>query len=296
MAPLIDAFWNAPSCFWSVVACFKKTPKKLEPPFCEPAPRDPHQSVDIYMEGSGAKKNAVTIYWDFTSQHTISWKTSICILVNGMATELKPGSCNLYTYPKVTWAKPQVTGKSSLFAVIRGAEAAAAKATEVLDGDKLQVLTEVLLAIARDRREREILRLPDWSGANSVLGLLVSNTPAAIDVCTRIFEIWPELMAQPHIVGTVNLFVGENLFHVLAANAQEQALVRLIQLAYERLNRDLLRECFTSQATGPFFWVKPMCGYGGTPIAYACSFCMKVGAQTPRYPLPTPHPARGEAT
>ena len=275
MAPLVDAFWNAPSCFWSVIQCYKKT-KKLEPPFSEPLPRESHQTVEIYMQGSGRRKTTVTIHWDFTSQHTISWKVPLCVLVDGMVTELKPGSCNLYTFPKVTWEKPQVTGKPNLFAIIRGAEAAAAKASEILDGRRLAVLNEVLLAITRDRREREILRLPDWSGANSVLGLLVSNTPAAIDICEQIFQQWPELMAQPHIVGTVNLFIGENLFHVLAANSQEKALVRLIQLAYERLDRDLLRQCFTSQATGPFFWEKPMNGYGGTPLGYACSFCMKV--------------------
>ena len=275
MAPLVDAFWNAPSCFWSVIQCYKKT-KTLEPPFSEPLPRESHQTVEIYMQGSGRRKTTYTIHWDFTSQHTISWKVPLCVLVDGMVTELKPGSCNLYTFPKVTWEKPQVTGKPNLFAIIRGAEAAAAKASEILEGRRLAVLNEVLLAITRDRREREILRLPDWSGANSVLGLLVSNTPAAIDICEQIFQQWPELMAQPHIVGTVNLFIGENLFHVLAANSQEKALVRLIQLAYERLDRDLLRQCFTSQATGPFFWEKPMNGYGGTPLGYACSFCMKV--------------------
>ena len=27
MAPLVDAFWNAPSCFWSVIQCYKKDEK-----------------------------------------------------------------------------------------------------------------------------------------------------------------------------------------------------------------------------------------------------------------------------
>ena len=221
MAPLVDAFWNAPGIFWSVLECCKKKPKPLGEGFLEPVGPDKHQTVDVYLQGSGSKKTKSTLHWDLTSQHTVSWKESLTILVDGMVCELKPGSVNLYTYPKVTWAKPQITGKPNLFAVIRGAEAAAAKSSEVLTGHKLSVLKELFMAIARDRREREVMRLPDWSGANSVLGLLVSNTEPAIDLCTSIFEEWPELMAQPHIPSTVDIFVGENLFHVLAVNSQE---------------------------------------------------------------------------
>ena len=151
-----------------------------------------------------------------------------------------------------------------------------AKASEILEGRRLAVLNEVLLAITRDRREREILRLPGLVRRQLGAGAARVEYAGSHRHLREIFQQWPELMAQPHIVGTVNLFIGENLFHVLAANSQEKALVRLIQLAYERLDRDLLRQCFTSQATGPFFWEKPMNGYGGTPLGYACSFCMKV--------------------
>ena len=195
---LVDAFYNAPECFWSALnACRKR--KEISPEFAEPRPQDPIQTVEVLLQGSGVRKAKYKLKWDMTMQHTISWSEPICVLVEGVATWLKPGSCNLYQFPKVTWASPVTTGKPSLFIVVKGAEAAAAKAAEVLDGPRLVVLKELFLAIARDPFERNVLKLPDWSGANSVLGLLVANTDAAVDVCCRIFDAWPELMAQPHL-------------------------------------------------------------------------------------------------
>jgi hypothetical protein len=80
--------------------------------------------------------------------------------------------------------------------------------------------------------------------------MLVANTKEAVDLVTDIFEIWPELMAQAHLkeCDSGGLFVGENLFHVLAVNAQQEALCKLIQHAYDTLPRELLSDCFTSQA------------------------------------------------
>ena len=274
---LIDAFYNAPSLFWSVLSIFRRRPPTLAPEYQQPAGPDPKQYVEVLLAGSGRKKTRSTIEWDMTMQHTIRWKEPITVLVDGVATQLKPGSCNLYGYPKVTWDKPRVTAKPSVFTVVKGAEAAATKGTESLEGPLLIVLKELFLAIARDPRERAVMRLPDWSGANSVLGLLVANTDAAVDLCCSIFEVWPELMAQPHLkeCASGGLFVGENLFHVLAVNSQEAALCRLIKLAHKRLPRELIKDCFNAQATGPFFWGKPMNTYGGTPLAYAASFCMR---------------------
>ena len=54
--------------------------------------------------------------------------------------------------------------------------------------------------------------------------MLVANTKEAIDTCTAIFRIWPELMAQVHLPGP---FIGENLFHVLAVNRQVGPLHQL---------------------------------------------------------------------
>jgi hypothetical protein len=153
----VDAFWNAPKCFWAALEFFKRK-QELGPGFTEPVPPDKVQTVEIMLQGSGAKKSRVTIYWDLTMQHTISWKEPITALVQGVATTLKPGSCNLYTFPKVTWEKPRVTSKASIFQVVRGAEAAAAKASETLVFPHLSVLREIFLAIARDHRERGVRR------------------------------------------------------------------------------------------------------------------------------------------
>ena len=80
------------------------------------------------------------------------------------------------------------------------------------------------------------------------------------------------MIAVPHLPG---FFVGENALHVLAVNNQEDALCEMIQMAYDNLPRERLRDCFTSQCLGPFFVGPPMNQYGGTAIAYAASFCMR---------------------
>jgi len=87
-----------------------------------------------------------------------------------------------------------------------------------------------------------------------------------------VYKAWPELIAFPHLPG---FFVGENCLHVLAVNSQEDALCELITMVYEKLPRELVREAFTSQCLGLFFSGPPMNQYGGTPIAYAASFCMR---------------------
>merc|ERR1719454_451436 len=68
------------------------------------------------------------------------------------------------------------------------------------------------------------------------------------------------MIAMPHLPG---FFVGENCFHVLAVNSQEATLCELV------------KDAFTSQALGMFFTGPPMNQYGGTPIGYASSFCMR---------------------
>jgi len=80
------------------------------------------------------------------------------------------------------------------------------------------------------------------------------------------------MIAVPHLPG---FFVGENAFHVLAVNSQEATLCELIQMAVDHLTREQVKDCFTSQALGLFFTGPPMNQYGGTPIGYAASFCMK---------------------
>merc|ERR1719197_1564032 len=46
-------------------------------------------------------------------------------------------------------------------------------------------------------------------------------------------------------------------------------------MAHDLLPRELVKDCFTSQALGLFFSGPPMNQYGGTPIGYAAAFCMR---------------------
>ena len=280
MVVLVDAFWNAPSIFWHLLATFRRQ-RKLPPGFTEPLGPDKMQILEIMLpQGSpyakgvnqGFKKETITLYWDLSGQHTVTWKTEVTCLVNGQSTTLKPGSANLYTFPRVTWRTPRLNGKKDWFCTVNEAFEASKAASEELIGNELEVLKALFVAIASDPREREALRLPDWSGANCPLAMLVANNKAAIDVCVEIYTIWPELLAQAHLPG---FFIGENALHVLAVNRQEDALCDLLYMAESKLSRALLKDCITSQAVGAFFWGKPMNTYGGTPIAYAASFCMK---------------------
>ena len=139
---------------------------------------------------------------------------------------IRPGSCNLYMFPKVTWAQPAAPKGKGLGALISSAVAANKKPFEVLEGSYLKVLQMIFQTIAESPTERDILKLPDPSGACSVLGLLVANNKAAIDCVMNVYRAWPEMVAVPHLPG---FFVGENAFHVLAVNSQEETLCELIQ-------------------------------------------------------------------
>ena len=214
---LVDAFWNAPSLFWDVLYAFRR-PRKLSEGFNEPLQPDHTQVIEVMLEGQGCKRERTVLHWDLSTQHTVTWRSPICIMIHGIATTLKPGSCNLYMYPRVTWKQPRSMQRSDWFCAVDAAFQATKMRTEILEGYELAVLKAIFVAIAKDPRERDALRLPDSSGANSVLGMLVANTAAAIDLCTEIFTIWPELMAQAHMPGP---FFGENTFHVLAVNRQE---------------------------------------------------------------------------
>jgi len=81
-----------------------------------------------------------------------------------------------------------------------------------------------------------------------------------------VYKAWPEMISVPHLPG---FFVGENAFHVLAANSQEHTLCAIIQMAHDELDRAKIKDCFTSQALGFFFSGPPMNQYGGTPIGCA---------------------------
>ena len=261
---LVDSFRDSPDCFWSVLQLFRKRAKLPKTVSATPTGPDPVQIIEIQIPNSLPAGATHTFKWDMTSQHTLSWEEPITAVVWDeslkceVAVTLNAGSCNLYTYPKVVWkeAKPATKG---FLSVVTSAVQANKKKFEILSGAHLQVFHLVFKTIAENPLERDVLKLGDWSGACSVLGMLVANTEAALDCVFSIYRAWPEMMAMPHHPG---FFVGENAFHVLAVNSQEDRLCDMITMAYEQLDREQLRSCFTSQCMGLFFQGEPMYQYG----------------------------------
>ena len=174
----MDTFRDAPDYFWGVLQCFKKRPQLPPTVSADPIGPDPIQVIDIQIPGSGAPGRPVTtrLTWDFSNQHTLKWEEPITALMYDdtlkceVATTIRPGSLNLYTFPKVVWSTPTAPKGKGLGALISAAKAANKKPFEVLEGAYLKLLQLVFETIARSPTERDILKLPDGSGACSVLG------------------------------------------------------------------------------------------------------------------------------
>ena len=196
---------------------------------------------------------SVTFEWSLTGQHTLTWRESVKVKKDGIVTTLGAGSCNLYMFPCVAFAK-----------------STAVKA-EPQTGGRLEVLSQMLTAIAQ-QYEEELFGKPDSSGATPILGLFVANTPQAIELCLSIYRVVPKLLAESHHPGP---FLGENAFHIAAVNCREDALCDMVEIAHTHLEPELLHETLTSQAAGGFFSALPTAHYGGTPLAYACAFCLR---------------------
>ena len=274
---LVDSFRDAPDYFWTCLQIFRKRPKLAKGFSATPSGPDPVQHLEFELPRALPAGKMTKIKWDMSSQHTVSWDEPITAMMwdeslkCDVAVSIRPGSCNLYTFPKVMWKEPAAPSKGFL-SLVTSAVAANKKKFDVLEGSYLELLKLIFLTIAQSPLERDVLKLPDPSGACSVLGMLVANTKGAIDCCMAIYKAWPEMIAVPHLPG---FFVGENAFHVLAVNSQEDALCDLITMAYDNLPRELIKDAYSSQAMGLFFSGPPMNQYGGTPIAYAASFCMR---------------------
>jgi hypothetical protein len=179
---------------------------------------------------------------DSSGQHTLHWKEHK--LDKGLV--LPAGSCNLYLYPIATLA-----GK-----------------TAPLTGSLLEALSEIILGTPD-----HILHVPDAVGALPIHAVLVANNPAAIGLAMEFYRATPEYMLMIH--QPPGPFIGENCLHVLAVNSYEDEICECVELAMTRLDVDKQTALFTSQSAGVFFENPPQNFYGGTPLAYACCFCLK---------------------
>lgn len=219
-----------------------------------------HAFVSNKVRSSHNKSPAVRIMLDVSGQHTLRWAAVEMRLVDGALQpvhskecnmSLPAGECNLYTFPLVR---------------MDGADA-------LLDGDELHALTELILALATDPATAEMMLTPDCVGAYPIHALLVANTEASLGLAMRLFRAEPSLMLQRHTQG--GPFVGENCLHIVAANSREEELLEMLGLAVARLPAEQLEAMLTAQCEGGFFTEAPMHFYGGTPLGYACVFCLK---------------------
>lgn len=229
---------------------FSTSHSKLVVPSTAASPARQKSSSGIVKLMSGVM---VPFEWDFRNQHTIQWHSPIRTKVNGVMTTLGAGECNLYTFPAVRF-----------YSYNRAMP-------EPQRGARLEILASLVSAIALDVRSR-IFDTPDASGATPILGLLVANTPEVIKLCLELYQKRISLLAQAHHLGP---FYGENVFHVLAANRQEEAMCKAIQMAHDGLEGDTLQRVLCSHAAGSFFTMLPQSQYGSTPLAYAVCFCLR---------------------
>ena len=199
---------------------------------------------------SAFNKAPVRVTLDTSGQHTLKWAGIEMRLADSTHVKLPPGECNLYLFPA---------------AVLEGRPA-------TLVGKNLEAMSELLLALATDPSTADMMLTPDAVGAYPIHALLVANTEQSCKLSMRLFHAEPGLMIQPHATGP---FIGENCLHVVAANSHESELVEMLELAISRLPRDMVEHMLTAQTEGVFFNESPMRFYGGTPLGYACCFCLK---------------------
>ncbi len=185
-------------------------------------------------------------HWHLGGQHTLMWSKPLRLTQNKITTVVAPGSCCLYAYPFVTHPQPQPATTPA----------------------QLQVVATVIKTLVNESLFNE----PDASGATPVLALGVANSPEALELLVDLYKLRPNLLVQSHLPGP---FVGENAFHVMAVNRQEDTLCTMIQLAHDHLSRPELELCFWAQASGAFFLSEPMASYGGTPLSFAATFCLR---------------------
>lgn len=166
------------------------------------------------------------------------------------ADDLPPGSCCFYKFPYVNIA----TDPRPLMPSARG----------------LRLLRLMILALLEATSEDD--DLADPVGAFPIHALMVVNTPEVLSLCMDILERAPHQLTRLH---TSKLFLGESILHIVIVNRHEELLVKLVELACKKLEREEVVALLHAQAEGLFFRDLPMRWYGGTALAYACSFNMR---------------------
>lgn len=191
---------------------------------------------------------AVDVKLDATGQHTISWSAQLALKAAPSAV-VPPGSCNVYLFPAVDGTP--------------------------LKGAQLEVLRQLILAIANDRTCR-FFDEPDAVGAFLIHAITVANTDDAVELSSDLVSSRPILLTQVHVNHRAGfpLFAGESCLHICAVNRREALFCRMIDLTTRQLGKDQAVALYQSQAQGVFFDEMPMRFYGGTPLA--CAYAARV--------------------
>jgi len=224
-----------------------------------------HYTVRVpHDAGTSGVAVTVSLSPPFDGRHTISWDEPIelPLAINGERALLPAGECNLFKYPMVQ-LKSMREGKLT---------APHLPAFYVLD----QLLLALLLDEAGngycddEGKTVDFANRFDVTGALPQHGLLVSNTPASVEVVLKAFRARPALIPLGHAKGL--FFAGENSLHILAVNSREMELMEVIWIAARNLKRKALKKTFTAPARGGFFLEEPMLFYGGSAVSYAVAF------------------------
>ena len=173
-------------------------------------------------------------------RHTVVWKETIRVEVDGVETVLLPGACTLYEYPLVR-ALPDYEYPPDFPAVRRPTER------------KLKLLHKVLVKALTERTIKQADAPDDdvpmaWYrddvGAMPLHALLVANNDASIALALDLARASPPLLAELH---EGQPFAGESALHVLAVNDHERELCEAIDIADQSLEPDARRTLFAAQ-------------------------------------------------
>ena len=196
--------------------------------------------------------NELEIEYDIDGPSTMKWKSDVLNESDGSVV-LPAGFIVLYIFPKVITVTTGPDGAPK-FGVPTPASPAG-----------VRVLNALLMALAT---ETGALDQPDPVGAYAIHCLMVCNSPQSLELSMALYERLPHWILRVHGKGD---YCGESALHIVAVNKREDLLVRLIKLAFERLDPEEVQGLFKAQPTGSFFEGVPMRDYGSTILSYSCS-------------------------
>ena len=200
--------------------------------------QEPKQTFSVDLAGSklriadkSKERTCVRVHFDFSSQHTISWDAPLQRGASHSTEMLPPGKCNLYFFPQIIVADPH--GTSLMLEA---------------ESESLEVMTQLLLLLATTIDDGKMFETPDFVGAFPIHALLVCNSPESLAVSMVVLQAKPTLLTQLHVSGGLGAyFNGESCLHILIVNRREDELLRILDLAEEKLEAESFAQLLKQQ-------------------------------------------------